>query len=135
MGRQDAKRQRLRERSRALFGGAQYRLEVGAAIGDSDGIVCIKDLAKVLGDPPGTGSVNTELKVLERSGLLNRVERERGERRVYLLRAESDYWKFCREARDAAMGVPPQPRARKARNRSMRSDTGSSSGASYRERL
>src|SRR5688572_12622972 len=98
--------QRLRERSRALFGGAQYRLEVGAAIADGDGIVCIKDLAAQLGDPPGTGSVNTELKVLERSGLLGRVARERGERRVYLLRKESSYWKFCQEARDDAL--PPR---------------------------
>src|SRR6266566_2268322 len=106
MWKQDASRLRLRERSRALFGGARYRLEVGAAIADGDGIVCIKDLADVLGDPPGTGSVNTELKVLERSGLLERVRRERGERRVYLLRRQSDYWKFCQEARDAALGAP-----------------------------
>jgi hypothetical protein len=103
MSKQDATRKRLRARSRALFGGAQYRLEVGAAIADGDGIVCIKDLAAQLGDPPGTGSVNTELKVLERSGLLERVERERGERRVYLFRKESSYWEFCQEARDAAL--------------------------------
>src|SRR5581483_3406747 len=100
MWKQDAKRSRLRERSRALFGGAQYRLEVGAAIGDGDGIVCIIDLADLLGTPPGTGSVNTELKVLEKAGLLHRVDRDRGERRVYLTRAESAYWKFCQEARD-----------------------------------
>lgn len=103
MWKQDAGRQRLRERSRALFGGAQYRLEVGAAIADGDGIVCIKDLAEELGDPPGTGSVNTELKVLERSGLLERADRPRGERRVYLLRRESGYWKFCQEARGDAL--------------------------------
>lgn len=102
MAKQDANRRRLRERSRALFGGAQYRLEVGAAIADGDGIVCITDLAELLGDPPGKGSVNTELKVLERSGLLHRVDRGRGERRVYLIRADSNYWKFCQEARDAA---------------------------------
>jgi len=112
---QDARRESLRDRSRALFGGAQYRLEVGAAIADSDGIVCIKDLAEMLGDPPGTGSVNTELKVLERSGLLQRARRERGERRVYLLRCESGYWKFCQEARDAALGVRRSP-ARRAKS-------------------
>ncbi|MDP9286161.1 MAG: helix-turn-helix domain-containing protein [Actinomycetota bacterium] len=104
MWKQDARRQRLRERSRVLFGGAQYRLEVGAAIADGDGIVCIKDLAEELGDPPGTGSVNAELKVLERAGLLARVDRERGERRVLLLRQGSGYWKFCQEARDVALG-------------------------------
>ena len=91
----------LRERSRALFGGAQYRLEVGVAIADGDGVVCIKDLAQELGDPPGVGSVNTELKVLERAGLLVRASRERGERRVYLLRQPSTYWQFCQELRDA----------------------------------
>jgi hypothetical protein len=104
MWKQDAKRRGLRERSRVLFGGAQYRLEVGAAIADGDGIVCIKDLAEELGDPPGTGSVNTELKVLERAGLLARVDRERGERRVFLRRQRSGYWKFCQEARDVALG-------------------------------
>src|SRR5437016_8169311 len=119
MWKQDAKRQGLRERSRALFGGAQYRLEVGAAIADGDGIVCIKDLAEILGDPPGTGSVNTELKVLERSGLLERVRRERGERRVYLLRVESDYWNFCQKARNATLGVcRPSTGAPKGQRRS-----------------
>lgn len=102
MTRSDARRRAaLRERSRALFGGAQYRLEVGAAIADGDGVVCIKDLAQELGDPPGAGSVNTELKVLERAGLLVRVPRERGERRVYLMRQSSAYWKLCQELRDA----------------------------------
>ena len=91
----------LRDRSRALFGGAQYRLEVGAAIADGDGVVCIKDLAQALDDPPGTGSVNTELKVLERAGLLVRTPRERGERRVYLIRQPSVYWTLCQELRDA----------------------------------
>jgi hypothetical protein len=100
---QDAQLLLLRERSRALFG-AQYRLEVGAAIADGDGIVCIKDLATALGDPPGRGSVNAELKVLERSGLLHRVARERGERRVWLMREEgSTYWEFCRQTRDSLM--------------------------------
>jgi DNA-binding MarR family transcriptional regulator len=83
-----------------LFGGAQYRLEIGAAIADGDGVVCIRDLAQELGDPPGMGSVNTELKVLERAGLLARAPRERGERRVYLLRQPSAYWELCQELRD-----------------------------------
>jgi DNA-binding MarR family transcriptional regulator len=90
-------RRALREKSRALFGGAQYRLEIGAAIAESDGVVCIKDLADELGDPPGVGSVNAELKVLERAGLLTRAPQERGERRVYLLRQPSSYWEFCRD--------------------------------------
>jgi DNA-binding MarR family transcriptional regulator len=93
----DAKLDSLRAQSRALFGGAQYRIEVGAAIAAGDGLVCITDLADELGSPPGTGSVNTELKVLERAGLLVRLPKERGERRVYLKRQESAYWQACAE--------------------------------------
>jgi DNA-binding MarR family transcriptional regulator len=91
------KLQRVRDLSRALFGGAQYRVEIGSAIAGSDGLVCIKDLADQLGDPPGNGSVNAELKVLERAGLVARVPRQKGERRVYLARQESAYWTLCRE--------------------------------------
>jgi DNA-binding MarR family transcriptional regulator len=87
----------VRTLSRALFGGAQYRVEIGSAIADGDGLVCIKDLADALGDPPGNGSVNAELKVLERAGLLVRVPRKKGERRVYLARQESSYWRLCKE--------------------------------------
>ena len=87
----------LRSISRALFGGAQYRLEVGRAIADGDGLVCIKDLAEQLGDPPGSGSVNAELKILERAGLLVRVPRQKGERRIYLARQDSAYWSLCQE--------------------------------------
>ena len=106
MTRADTKLQHLRNRSRALFGGAQYRLEIGAAIADGDGLVCIKDLAEELGDPPGTGSVNTELKVLERAGLLTRTPRIGGERRVYLVREPSTYWTLCREMRDGTIRRP-----------------------------
>jgi DNA-binding MarR family transcriptional regulator len=95
---------RLRELSRALFGGAQYRLEVGAAIANGDGLVCIKDLAADLGDPPGIGSVNTELKVLERAGLLVRTPKAKGERRVYLARQDSAYWALCSEFAARAVG-------------------------------
>jgi hypothetical protein len=91
----------VRYRSRALFGGAQYRLEIGAAIARGDGVVCIKDLtdelAEAYPDAPGRGSVNAELKVLERVELLVRGPRERSERRVYLLRQPSEYWAFCAE--------------------------------------
>jgi DNA-binding MarR family transcriptional regulator len=96
-GSDTAKSDAIRAMSRALFGGAQYRIEVGCAIAAGDGLVCIKDLAEELGDPPGNGSVNAELKVLERAGLLVRTPRERGERRVYLARQESSYWSFCQE--------------------------------------
>ena len=123
MARSDSQRRTaLRERSRALFGGAQYRLEVGAAIADGDGVVCIKDLAQQLGDPPGVGSANTELKVLERAGLLARAPRERGERRVYLIRQPSAYWKLCQELREATRARPRATRVKRA------AATGSGSG-------
>lgn len=86
----------IRQRSKALFG-AQYRVEVGAAIGRGDGVVCLKDLADDLGDPPGVGSVNAELRVLERAGLLVRAPRDPGSRKVYLLRQPSAYWSLCLE--------------------------------------
>jgi DNA-binding MarR family transcriptional regulator len=92
----------MRRRSRALFGGAQYRIEIGAAIADGDGITCISDLAADLGDPPGTASVNTELKVLERAGLLVRAAKTKGERRVFLIRQPSSYWALCKELRDGS---------------------------------
>jgi hypothetical protein len=104
----------VRSRSRALFG-AQYRVEVGAAIARSDGIVCIKELALQLGDPPGTGSVNAELKVLERAGLLARAPRPRGERHVYLLRQESAYWGLCAELH--AQGTKRTRRSRQPSHR------------------
>jgi hypothetical protein len=89
-----------RELSHTLFGGAQYRIEVGAAIAESDGIVCAVDLVKLLGDPPGKSSVNAELKMLERANLLTRPN-VRTERRIHLLRQDSPWWSLCLELRDA----------------------------------
>jgi hypothetical protein len=47
----------IRALSRALFGGAQYRVEIGRAIADGDGLVCIKDLTSLTSSAthPGTG--------------------------------------------------------------------------------
>jgi hypothetical protein len=88
-----------RQRSQTLFG-ARYRVEVGAAIAESrDGIVSIKDLARELGEPPGLASVNAEFKILERAGLLTRIPREPGERRIFLMRQPSAYWALCVELR------------------------------------
>jgi hypothetical protein len=89
-----------RELSHTLFGGAQYRIEVGAAIAESDGIVCAVDLVKLLGDPPGKSSVNAELKVLERASLLTRPNL-RADRRVHLVRQDSPWWDMCLGLRDA----------------------------------
>jgi hypothetical protein len=104
------------ERSRGLFGGARYRLEIGAAIADGDGVVCNKELAVDLGDPPGTSSVGTELKILERAGLLTRLPGEKGERHVCLMPRPSSYSVCCQEFVPTCSGrgrsVDRQPRRR-----------------------
>jgi hypothetical protein len=84
-----------RRLSHTLFGGAQYRLEVGASISSSD-LVTITDLARRLGDPPGKGSVSLELKVLESARLLERMPKVGSDRKVYLRAIESPYWDTCR---------------------------------------
>jgi len=94
--------------SRILFGGAQYRLEVGAAV-ESDALVNIKDLADQLGDPPGTASVNTELKHLERAGLLERLPRVGSDRRVFLRARPTSYWDTCRELVELARSGTAPP--------------------------
>jgi len=88
-----------RELSQTLLG-AQYRIEVGAAVAESDGIVCMVDLVKLLGDPPGKSSVNAELKVLERANLLTRPNIKK-DRRVDLVRQVSPWWEMCLGLRDA----------------------------------
>jgi hypothetical protein len=82
-----------RELSHTLLG-AQYRIEVGAAIAESDGIVCMVDLVNELGDPPGKSSVNAELKILERAKLLTRPNIKK-ERRIDLIRQDSPWWDMC----------------------------------------
>jgi hypothetical protein len=89
-----------RELSHTLFGGAQYRIEVGAAIAESDGIVCMVDLVRLLGDPPGKSSVNAELKLLERANLLARPNIKK-DRRIDLVRQDSPWWDMCLGLRDA----------------------------------
>jgi hypothetical protein len=86
----------VRDLSKTLFGGAQYRLEVGAALTAGE-VISIKDLAVRLGDPPGTASVNTELKMLEKAGLLERLPQVGSDRRVFLQPRASSYWDTCRE--------------------------------------
>jgi hypothetical protein len=89
-----------RKLSQTLFGGAQYRIEVGAAIAESDGIVCMVDLVRLLGDPPGKSSVNAELKVLERANLLTRPNIKQ-DRRIDLVRQDSPWWEMCLGLREA----------------------------------
>lgn len=98
-----------RELSRVLFGG-QYRIEVGAAIAELGGAVCMVDLVKLLGDPPGKSSVNAELKILERAKLLSRPSNRR-DRRIDLTPKENPYWEMCLKLRDAS--AKPKPKRRR----------------------
>jgi DNA-binding transcriptional ArsR family regulator len=82
--------------SKALFGGAQYRVEIGAAIGQAP-LVNTAELSEALG--LARQSVNQELRILEGIGLLIRTERSGDSgRKVYLMKQNSDYWAFCAEA-------------------------------------
>ena len=91
----------VRSLSRSLFGGAQYRLEVGAAIADGDGFANTAELAGEL--RLARQSVNKELQVLEASGLVVRSPRSSVDRRVVYTRQDSAYWEWCQEARASAL--------------------------------
>jgi predicted transcriptional regulator len=89
--------------SKMLFGGAQYRIEIGAAIQQS-ALVNTAELADELG--LARQSVNQELRVLERVGLLVRTEKagDSSSRKVFLMKESSAYWDFCVEAASTATG-------------------------------
>jgi DNA-binding transcriptional ArsR family regulator len=93
----------VRALSKSVFGGAQYRIEIGAAIAD---LVEFKDVnASALADQTGISkqSVGHELRLLEDAGLIVRTPAgEDSARKVYFTRTESAYWDWCREARESA---------------------------------
>jgi hypothetical protein len=59
---------KTRALSRTLIGGAQYRIEVGAASADAGGMVRTVELVETLGASARAGVGNAELEVLERAG-------------------------------------------------------------------
>lgn len=75
---------------------------MAAAIAEGDGLVNLTELADLLGNPPGTGSVGTELKILRRAGLLAPVKGRRSDRKKYLERLDSPLWQSCVWLRDHA---------------------------------
>lgn len=92
--------------SKLLFGGATYRLEIGAAIAATP-IVNTAELSRALSVV--RQSVNQELRILERAGLLIRAPGSG--REVYLWRQESRYWAWCEEAHaNAARMLERMPR-------------------------
>lgn len=90
----------VREISKNLFGGGRYRIEIGAAISDANGIANVSDLADQLGVSRQT--VSNELAILRHAGLLSELGPRR-ERRAYFRAHDSPYWQFCVRCRaDAA---------------------------------
>ena len=100
----------MRALSQLLFGGAQYRVEIGAAIADRGGVANTAELAAELGI--NRQSVHQELTLLERAGLLVRVQRVgNSERKVYFTAQRSSHWDTSLEARaDAARMLERMPR-------------------------
>jgi hypothetical protein len=98
----DAARDAQRRLSARVFSKAQYRIEVMAAIAEGDGLVNLSELADLLGNPPGTGSVGTELKTLRRAGLLASVEGRRSDRKKFFRRRDSPLWETSVWLRDHA---------------------------------
>jgi DNA-binding Lrp family transcriptional regulator len=94
--------------SRVLFGGARYRLEVGAAIA-RESFVSTSGLADRLG--LSRQAVNHELHLLERAGLLDRAPAINGERAVYFAAKESPYWAFCSDAMSRAAEWAEEPQS------------------------
>lgn len=95
--------EKLRALSRALFSGASYRAEIGAAIADADAPVCAKDLLRVLDGKVGKATVSNEFKTLQQTGLLRAAPVDPNDRRKFLVPdEESAYWRLCQELRDAA---------------------------------
>jgi predicted transcriptional regulator len=97
----DVSQRATRALSKALFGGAQYRVEIGAAIAEGS-VINTAELAEKLGIV--RQSVNQELLLLERIGLLARMPKG-SDRKVYLIRQESSYWTWCKEASTHAAGM------------------------------
>lgn len=85
----------VRELSRILFGGAQYRLEVAASL-SSGQVFTALDLVALLSDPPGKGSVHTELKRLKQAKLVVPSPSPRSDRAKPLIPIETDFWACCR---------------------------------------
>lgn len=96
----DPKRRAARAFSKALFGGARYRIEVGAAIETTEPVNTAR-LAEQLNI--ARQSVNQELRVLVDAGLLTRTSRQG--REVYYVPEQSAYWSWCREAMAQAAGM------------------------------
>lgn len=94
--------QTVRDLSRVIFGGAQYRLEVCATLESGVEFTAL-DLVAQLGDPPGKASVHTEVKKLREAGLVVDVPRPSSARSRPMRAVDSLFWAACRELRDVVL--------------------------------
>ncbi len=92
--RSDVQVRAQRALSKVLCGGAQYRLEIGAAIAGAQ-MVNTMELATAL--DLNRQSVNKELHILRTAGLLREVDCGTA-REVYFEPVASGYWAWCVEA-------------------------------------
>lgn len=97
--------------SKILFGGAQYRLAIGAEIASLDlDSFNASELAQRTGI--SKQSVSYELGMLEDAGLIQRLESvDKSARKVFYTRVSSAYWAWCSEgAAQAAEMLSRKPR-------------------------
>jgi DNA-binding transcriptional regulator GbsR (MarR family) len=88
--------------SKLVYGGAHYRVEVGALIADAQASkqpVNITEIAAALNLP--RQAVSNEFHLLEEAGLLRRTDPGSG-RKIFYLSEPSTHWDWCQEARASA---------------------------------
>lgn len=91
----------VRELSRLIFGGAQYRIEVAANLHAGQPFTAL-DLVLLLGDPPGKGSVHTELGRLRQAGLILEGRKARSDRSKPLVPIDCALWDAARSLQELA---------------------------------
>lgn len=104
----------VRDLSAEIFGGAGYRLEIWAALRSGEQF-SQTDLAVLLGDPPGKGSISAEVNKLKRAGLVTELKRPAGDRHRYYLPRSCSVWDAAREIVALARPAPARPSARQGR--------------------
>jgi DNA-binding MarR family transcriptional regulator len=89
----------MRALSKTVFGGAQYRVEIGATIAERGDFNAFD--AGELSEKTGISkqSISHELRMLEEAGLIERVPPAKDSpRKVFYTRTASAYWAWCQEA-------------------------------------
>jgi DNA-binding MarR family transcriptional regulator len=95
----DVSSRATRALSKIVFGGAQYRIEIGAAIAALEDFKYFNgsEIAERIGVSKQT--VSHELRMLEDAGLIVRIPRaDDSARKVFYTPTPSVYWQWCLEA-------------------------------------